>query len=78
MAKKAKRKVHINNEVWTYTIGHGRIVIWGPDGKKYLTDYSEVSGWNWNDIERGTWKKYFSITPKLIKNYIEWKLLKKE
>jgi hypothetical protein len=75
MSKKSKRKIHLFGKVWEYIIGNGRIVIWSPDGKKYLTDMSEVSGWSWTDIERGTWKGYFSITPQMIKDHIEYKIL---
>ena len=76
MSKKTRRKIHLFGKVWEYIISKGGgIVIWGPDGKKYLTDMSEVSGWDWNAIERGTWKKYFSITPSMIKHYIEFNLV---
>lgn len=70
-----RRKVHLFGKTWEYYIGRGTIVIWGPDNKKYVTNFSEVSGWSWTDIERGTWKRYFSITPQMIKDFIEYKLL---
>jgi len=74
--KQTRRRIHLFNKVWEYYISRGgNILIWGPDGEKHTTDMSKVSGWNWNEIERGTWKRYFSITPAQIKHYIEYNLI---
>ena len=76
MSKITRRKIHLFGKVWAYYIGSGgSIIIWDPDNKKHVTDMSEVSGWSWTDIERGFWKRYFSITPGMVKKYIEYKLL---
>jgi hypothetical protein len=65
------RKLHINDEEWQYKIGKsGAIVIFPPNGRKVLTDASEVSGLSWDEVERGTWKGWFHLKPSMIKDWI--------
>jgi len=72
------RKVHIDDQEWTYKIGSGAIVIWSPEGKKHLTNQSVVTGMSWDDLERGKWKgTWKGIGPKLIKEHIEKHILTK-
>lgn len=68
---KPKRKVHIGTEVWEYRLGKGSAVIFHPNGYKTVVDYSQLTGKSWDDIERGHWKKYFSVTPRDVAAYIE-------
>lgn len=70
--KNRQRKLHIDGCIWTYHVGDVYIGIWSPEGKKFLTDISEVSGWPWDDIERGKWKgNWKGISPSMVKNFIK-------
>lgn len=65
------RTVHIDEQEWLYKIGRINIVIQSPDGIKHVTDMSEISGLSWSEIEKGTYKGWFHITPQQIKTYIQ-------
>lgn len=76
MSGKRKRTVHIDGAEWTYMVGRDFIHIWAPDGTKYVTDESKVTGWTWDDLERAYWKKYAKgVGPGLIKQWIQNNLL---
>lgn len=53
------------------------VQIRDKDGKGYRPFLTEVTGWSWNDIERGHWKRYFSLRPEQVANYIREKILRK-
>lgn len=72
------RKVHIANKIYEYSIGMQHIRIKTPEGKILSPNFSEVTGLNWDNIERGIWKRYFSIKPQQIKDYISKTLNLKE
>jgi hypothetical protein len=66
------RKIVLKDGVWQWSIGKENIVIKAPNGRKILTNKSEVSGRTWTDLELDAWKENtFSFTPKIIKEYIE-------
>jgi len=66
------RKIHLNNEIWTYRVGKQHTVIFSPSGQKFLVDHSQMTGMNWDDIERAQWKGYWTgITPSHVKEYIQ-------
>ena len=66
-----KRKLHINNEEWTYSVGKQFIPVWSPEGVKTLTDKSEVTGIAQSEIERRAWKgNPVPIKPGMIKSWI--------
>jgi len=68
---KSFRRLVINDQEYRYRIGSGGVRIVTPDGKNISVDMSTFSGWTWNDIERGYWKRYFKVTPKDVRNWIE-------
>jgi hypothetical protein len=66
------RNLVLSNGTWKYKIGRSFILIVSPNGKRHLTNQSEVSGLSWEQLERGYWKKWFSgIKPSMIKDWIE-------
>lgn len=64
------RKIHIDNEVYKYKVGGAHVKIRLPNGKSIAPTISEVTGLDWNSIERAIWKRYFRITPNTIKEYL--------
>lgn len=54
---KKPRTMQINGKNWKFIIGGCHIAIWSPTGVKILTNHSEVTGRDWNTLERGQWKK---------------------
>ncbi len=71
MARKPIKRIHIDGVEYTYIIGRGDIVIRNPERKTILTDFSKVSGWDNNSIERGMRKRYFSVGPGDVKRWLE-------
>lgn len=69
------RKIVVNEKTYKYRIGRQNVVIVDTDSKgekgKIVVDFSKLTGWSWDTIERGMNKGYFSITPKQIADYIE-------
>ncbi len=66
-----ERKIHLPDATWTYRIGSGNVKIRDPNGFATVVTYSEATGWDWCQIERGIHKGYFKIRPSDIKSYIE-------
>lgn len=64
------RKLIVNDKQYEYRIGKQNTVI-RYNGKSVIVDHREMIGIDWNDIERGRWKKWFSIKPKDIVEYIQ-------
>lgn len=60
------RKITVDGQVYRYKVGRGAVKV---DGMPHV-DFSRLTGWSWNDIERGTWKRYFSITPRHVRQFI--------
>lgn len=86
--KSFKRKVHINNEIWTYRISKSKISqltylnILSPDGRKQHTFNFEKKGTDrifCCDLKcRVDHKTYFDpITPSFVKEVIEKNILNK-
>jgi len=69
------RKIVVNGKTFQYRIGKESVVFRNTHKKSFFADFSEITGWSWNDIERGMWKKYFSITPHQIADYIRKSIL---
>jgi len=79
---KSWRKIHIDEDIWTYKIPRKgipyTILIRDPENKRHLAKTSDVMGMTNYDIERGYGKGWLSITPSHIKTYIENCILKKK
>lgn len=67
---KGARKIVVDNRNYYWLYKGSKIVIWDEKGKKHLYDDSDATGWSNDAIERGKWKKYFSITPSFIADFI--------
>ncbi len=73
MAKKKKsfyRIIWVGSVAYQYRIGSGYVKIRGYPP----IDLSTFTGISWDQIEKGKWKKWFSITPSDIKEFIEKKI----
>lgn len=71
------RKIVVNDKKYKYRIGRQNVVIVEDinegEENKIVVSFSELTNMSPDDIERAKWKRYFSITPKDIANYIETK-----
>jgi hypothetical protein len=70
--RKNCRPIVIDRELYQYKIGRSHIYIYGPDGKRYDTDLSKVSGLSWETIEQLEREKASSgyCTPAIMENWI--------
>jgi len=61
------RTIIVNKQSWKYKIGRGTVVARNMKTRltKYI-DFSDLTGMNWTDIERASYRRYFHITPKAI------------
>ena len=55
----------------------GDISIRNPERKRFAVSMSDLTGRDWNTIERGYWKQTRDahVTPRVVKEYIRTKLL---
>ncbi len=76
MPKTKRRKIVVNDKVyhWSYN-GKGRVVFWDENNTKHVFGTNKVAKMNWDDIEQGQWKRWFSLTPKDIAEFIKEKKL---
>jgi len=67
---KGSRKIIVDDKTYYWLLRPGTVVIWDEEKKKHIFDLSTFTGWSWNDIERGYWKRYFSVKPKYVAEQI--------
>ena len=68
---KGYRKIVVGGVEYTYKVGRTCVDIRPPEGPRMTPNYQQLTGWSWDRIERGCHKRYFSITPQDIREYIE-------
>ena len=67
----AERKLHIDNEVWTWKPSLYTIVVRDPNRKSYIVEVHELFGVSPDEIERAKRKGCgYKITPSMIKEHI--------
>ncbi len=71
------REITVGGQNFRYKVGRTCINIVLPDGSRVHPTLSEVSGLPMDEVERGQWKRWFSVTPSVLASYIEKNLLKK-
>lgn len=64
---KGYRKINVLGRDFEYIIGRSFLKVKGLPA----VDFSTLTGMPWSDIERGVWKRWFSVTPKDVRAYIE-------
>ena len=67
------RKIVVNNKTYKYRIGRQNVVIvenGTTEKNKMVVDFSTLKTMSWDTVERAIHKRYFSISPKDIANYI--------
>jgi len=68
------RRLVIRGETWGWRFGQD-VPIVAPDGRRFKVDLRDLTGLDWNEIERGTHKRYFSAEPQRVVSYIDRTLL---
>jgi hypothetical protein len=64
-----ERKLHFGNEVWTYRVGRGNVVIRDPQRKSRIVPFhliEHVSGFPFDPDER-----YAHVSPGMVKQFIQ-------
>ena len=64
------RKIIVNNQQFEYKVGNGNTVI-KYKGKGEIVSHTKMTGLSNNDIDRGKHKRWFSIKPSQIADYIK-------
>lgn len=65
------RKISVNDVEWRFKIGKQNVVARNAEtGKSKVINFHHLTGLSWNEIDRGKWKGWFSITPKQIANWL--------
>ena len=72
------REITVGGQDFKYKVGKTFVNIVLPDGSRVHPTLSEVSGLSFDEVERGQHKRWFSMTPSVLRDYIEKNLLKKE
>jgi len=74
--QKGARLIVVGKRWWHWLYKGGAIIIWNDKGKKKVfKDLPKILGLSWDEIERGTRKQYFSVTPKMIERLIKDRML---
>lgn len=68
---KGYRRITVGGVDYEYKVGRAYVDIRPPEGERMTPTLAEVTGLTWDEIERGKWKRYFSVTPQQVKEYIE-------
>jgi hypothetical protein len=74
--RRGARALDVDGKQWWFRVGHQAIEIWSPEGKRHLTNMSQVTGRDWNTIERGQWEKTMDgmVKPGHVLGYIRKEL----
>lgn len=77
----SKRKLHIGDKIWHYTVGRSSVSIWSPEETSHRinVDIPIITHWTWDNIERARWKRYWTgVKPSEIKEFIQTHLNEKD
>ena len=68
---KGLRKIVVNDKTYEWKLIRNFVIIICPDGQKFPVDLSTLTGWSNPEIERGMNKRYFSVTPRDVADFIK-------
>lgn len=69
------RKIEVDGVLHEYYIGSGNAVIRNTvTNKKFVIGLDKITGMSWATIERAKHKKYFSVVPSQVAEYIRTSL----
>lgn len=68
---KGARKIVVDGKTYFWFYKRSKIVIWSDDGVKHVYSDSDMTGMTSDNIERGKWKGWFSITPSDVAKWIK-------
>ena len=77
MVVKNERNITVYDKTYRWAVGKsGAIIIYTPDGKKHVTNYTAVTGhdWRcWEDMQHHDYGShdYDAVKPSKIRTYIE-------
>lgn len=57
------RKIIVDDMEFQYKVGRANVVIRKDDKKFAVINFSDLTGQDWNSIERDNWDGNFHITP---------------
>ena len=70
MTMRTMRKLTVGGQDYRYKVGKTHVNIVLPDGSRVYPSFSEISGLSFDEVERGLYKKWFSVTPSMLADFI--------
>lgn len=65
------RRIVVDSIVWRYHVGDTHVIAIRSDDKmRRMISFAELTGLTWDEVERGKHKRWLSITPELIANWL--------
>lgn len=67
---KGYRLLRVEGVLYRYKVGESYVDIRRPDGSRLTPNFQELTDLSWSEIEKGIRKRWFSITPGLLSDYL--------
>jgi len=67
---KGYRRINVQGKLYQWKVGRGSVSVISEEGSKMHTSISKLMGLTEYEVEKGKWKRWLSITPADIKDYI--------
>lgn len=68
------RKIVVDGIEWRYHVGRSFVVaVRVADNLKRSVSFPKLTGLTWDEVDRGIRKRWLSITPQLIYNWLSGK-----
>lgn len=68
------RRIVVDGREWRWSLGKRAGHAEARCGAvKIAAPITEVTGLSWDEVERGKWKRYFSVTPQQVADWIRSK-----
>ena len=68
--RKGYRLIVVDDIEYEWVVGRRFVNIVAPEGIRKTPTIEEVTGLSSDEVERAIWKRYLSITPQQIRDYI--------
>lgn len=74
-----KKKIHLPSGTWTYRVGDSVVLIRNSElSKTFKVSFSDITGMDHYQIEKGLHKRWFHVLPSHVRDYINNTILAKD